>query len=124
MDKANNNKITWLLLVAAIASEVTATLMLKAALNNPILYIGVFGGYVASFAFLSQVLQKGMPLGVAYGIWGASGVAITAIFSAIIYGEPFTLVMALGLLLVIGGVLLVEFGSYAAQKKHIAGGNK
>ncbi|GAA3388774.1 DMT family transporter [Cryptosporangium minutisporangium] len=107
----------WLLLVGAIASEVVATLSLKGALDHPALYVLVVVGYTASFILITGVLRQGMGIGVAYGIWAALGVASTAVLSALIYDEPFTLVMAGGLLLIIGGVLLVELGSQAAHAK-------
>ena len=39
-----------------------------------------------------------------------------AIFSLIIFGEPINIVMAIGIVVVIGGVLFVEFGSHAGQR--------
>ena len=38
----------WLLLAGAIASEVIASLCLKAALENPVLFVIVGAGYVAA----------------------------------------------------------------------------
>lgn len=108
---------TWLILLAAIASEVAGSLSLKGALEHPLLYLPVVVGYLVSFVLLSVVLRRGMALGVAYGIWGALGVAATSILSALIYGEPFTSVMAIGLAMIIGGVLTVELGSQAAHQK-------
>jgi small multidrug resistance pump len=58
-----------------------------------------------------------MPLGVAYGIWGAAGVALTAIMSMVLFGEPLSLLMGVGIVIVIAGVLCVELGSQAAQAK-------
>ncbi|KGI68223.1 SMR family transporter [Mycolicibacterium rufum] len=104
--------MTWLLLMLAIVSEVAATLSLKAAVTTPALYVVVVGGYLASFVFLTFVLKRGMGLGVAYGIWGAIGVALTAVLSAIIFGEAFTAVMGIGMVCIIAGVLLVEMGSH------------
>ena len=106
---------TWLLLVGAIVSEVTATLSLKAALDQPALYALVGAGYLASFTLLAAVLRRGMGLGVAYGVWAALGVAATAVLSALVYDEPLTLLMTVRLVLIIGGVLLVEGGSQAAR---------
>lgn len=54
-----------------------------------------------------------MPVGVAYGIWGAVGVAATAVLSAVLYDEPLTGLMAVGLALIMVGVVLVEGGSHA-----------
>lgn len=107
----------WLFLAGAIALEVTATLSLKGAMELPALYAVVAIGYLGSFVALSLVLRAGMALGVAYGIWGASGVALTAILSSLLFGEPLTALMGIGIVLVIGGVLCVEFGSQAAHKK-------
>ncbi len=109
----------WLLLVAAIASEVTGSLALKGALDAPALYAVVVVGYTATFALLGAVLRLGVPLGVAYGIWGALGVAATAVLSALIFGEVITPMMRVGLALVVLGVLVVELGSYVAgQRQH------
>lgn len=101
----------WVLLAGAVASEVTASLALKAALTRPGLRVLVVVGYVAAFVFLTLVLRRGMPLGVAYGICGALGVAATAVLSALIFDEPLTGLMGVGIALVIAGVLLVELGS-------------
>lgn len=105
----------WLLLAGAILTEVTASLSLKAALDAPVFYALVAAGYLAAFVFLALVLRAGMPLGVAYGIWGASGVALTAALSALLFGEPLTALMTVGIVVVVGGVLLVELGSQAGR---------
>lgn len=107
--------MTWLLLAASILSEVAASLSLKGSETTPALYAVVAVGYVAAFVFLSSVLKRGMALGVAYGIWGASGVALTAILSSLLFGEAFTLAMGAGLVLVVAGVLLVETGSHPVE---------
>lgn len=107
----------WLLLAGAIAMEVTASLFLKAALETPALFTFVTAGYIAAFALLGAVLRKGMSLGVAYGIWAATGVALTALLSALIFDEPLTLLMLVGIALVIGGVLCVELGSHEASTR-------
>lgn len=102
----------WILLAAAIATEVAASLSLKAAQTEPWFFVLVVLGYVSAFACLSLALRRGMPLGVAYGIWAAAGVALTALLSAAIFGEPLTPLMLGGIALVIVGVLCVELGSH------------
>lgn len=104
--------MTWLLLILAISSEVAATLSLKGSDTVPALYVVVVLGYVASFVFLALVLRRGLGLGVAYGIWAATGVALTAVLSAVLFGEALTTVMILGLACIIAGVVLVETGSH------------
>jgi small multidrug resistance pump len=108
----------WYLLLAAILCEVTGSLSLKGALEEPALYVVVAAGFVAAFAFLTAVLRQGMPIGVAYGVWAALGVALTSVLSAVLYDEPFTGLMAAGIALIMGGVLLVELGSHSPTTRH------
>ena len=105
----------WLYLAGAISCEVTATLSLKGSETLPALYAVVVLGYIGAFAFLTMVLKVGMGLGAAYGIWGATGVALTAVLSAPIFGEAITVLMGIGLVCVIAGVLLVEAGAPSTQ---------
>ncbi|GAA1534442.1 small multidrug resistance pump [Brevibacterium sandarakinum] len=101
----------WFFLSGAIIAEVTGTLALKGALDSPALYFLVALSYAAAFVFLSLTLRVGMPLGIAYGIWGAAGVALTAVCSLIIFAEPLTPVMITGIVFVMAGVILVEAGN-------------
>jgi small multidrug resistance pump len=75
--------LSWVFLIAAILSEVAGTL----ALND------------------------GLALGVAYGIWAAAGVALTAALSKPLFGEPLTPMMMGGIGLIILGVLAIELGA-------------
>ncbi|SDH70723.1 DMT family transporter [Agrococcus jejuensis] len=107
--------MAWLALAAAIVLEITATMSLRMATTGGSpsrrWYVPVVVGYVAAFSMLSVALSLGMALGVAYGIWAAAGVALTAILSRVVFKEPLTLVMALGILLIGAGVVLVELGA-------------
>jgi len=100
----------------AIVSEVAGTLALRAALDHRAWFLLVAAGYLAAFALLAAVLAAGLPVGVAYGIWAASGVALTAVLASFVFGDPLTLPMGLGIALVIAGVLLVELGSHAPRR--------
>ena len=104
----------WPALGGAIVSEVSATLALRQALNQPGFYVVVGIGYALAFVLLSLTLRAGMPLGVAYGLWGALGVALTAVLSMLVFGEPITVLVALGIALIMAGVLLVEIGAQRA----------
>ena len=101
----------WILLACAILGEVTGSLSLKAALGHPGWYALVVAGFFCAFMFLALVLRERVPLGVAYGIWAASGVALTAILSKFLFKEPFTWLMGLGIVLIVGGVLCIELGA-------------
>lgn len=105
----------WVLLAGAISTEVVATLSLRAFQDNPAWLGVVVPGYVASFVLLTFVLRAGMPIGVAYGIWGASGTALTAALAAVVFDDPFTVPIIVGIGFIVIGVLLVEFGSHRAE---------
>lgn len=106
------SSLTWVFLAAAIAAEVTGTLCLQLAVHGRKGWYAVVGfGYLSALALISLALAGGMPLGIAYGIWAATGVALTAVLSRVFFGEPLTPVMLLGIALVVGGVLCVELGS-------------
>ncbi|MCS4490633.1 SMR family transporter [Corynebacterium sp. ES2794-CONJ1] len=100
----------WMLFALAIVCEVSATLLLKAAASFTILYVLVALGYTISYSALTILLKRGVPLGVAYGIWGAAGVALTAILGSWIYGEQLSWLSSVGIVIIIGGIVLVEFG--------------
>jgi len=106
----------WALLAAAIVCEVSGTVALRAFQDDARWIALVVPGYIASFVFLARVLRAGMPVGVAYGIWGACGTALTAVLGTLIFGEPFTIPVLLGIVLIVGGVLLVELGSHRAEQ--------
>lgn len=107
--------VKWLFLIAAIVLEVTATLSLRASEGFTKLgYTALVAvGYVGAFVALSLVLRRGLPIGVAYGIWAAVGVAMVAIGGKVIFDDPLTPLMGLGIVLIFGGVLLVELGNPA-----------
>lgn len=104
--------IAWLFLLGSIVTEVAGTLCLRmGAAGSRLWYIGVGVLYAAAFSMLALVLGEGMPLGVAYGIWSAAGVAITAVLGRVLFAEAFTWLSGLGIVLIVGGVLLVETGA-------------
>ena len=103
----------WLLLAGAILSEVTATISLKLSdgFSKLVPTVIVVIGYICAFILLTQVLKRGMSIGVAYGIWAAVGVALVALVGALFLGDSLTLVQVGGLVLVGGGVLAIELGA-------------
>lgn len=105
----------WLYLALAICSEVSATLALRAANGHPAWLVGVVIGYTLAFVLMSLLLREGMPIGVAYGIWAATGVVLTALLAIPLFGERLTWVMGLGIAVIVGGVLLVELGSRSSE---------
>lgn len=107
--------LAYLALAVAIVGEVTATVFLKLSegFSKPIPSVVVVVGYVIAFGALAKVLQLGMPIGVAYAIWCAFGIAAVAGIGVVLFKEPLNATMVVGLLLVIAGVVAIEVGSGA-----------
>lgn len=103
--------MAYVFLIGAIVSEVAGTVSLRLAIDDKHWYGGVIIGYIGAFVMLTLTLASGLPLGIAYGIWAAAGVALTAIISKFLFEEPLTWLMGLGIILIIGGVLLIELGA-------------
>ncbi len=102
--------MSWLALAAAILVEVFSTLCLRASdgFRNRRWIAPSVIGYVASFALLWLALSLGMPVGIAYGVWSACGVALVALLAKVLFAEPLTPLMMCGIALIIGGVLTIE----------------
>jgi len=100
----------WLVLAAAIGVEVFATLGLRASdgFRKRAWIVPVAAGYLASFYLLWLTLGLGMPVGIAYGVWTACGVALVAVLARYLFGDPLTAKMLIGIALIIGGVLTIE----------------
>jgi small multidrug resistance pump len=103
----------WWALAGAILIEVFATLALRASdgFRNRVWLAPVVLGYLASFYLLWLTLGLGMPVGIAYGVWTACGVALVAVIARFLFREPLTWVMVLGIALIVGGVLTIEMGA-------------
>jgi len=104
--------VAYILLVLAIAGEVTGTVALKLSEGFSKLFpsILVVAGYGLAFTMLAQVLKFGLPVSIAYAIWAAAGVALVALIGAAFLGEGMNPTMIAGLVLVVGGVVLLELG--------------
>ena len=90
--------------------EVIATLSLRASdgFRKKAWIVPVSAGYLASFYLLWVSLSLGMPVGIAYGVWTACGVALVAVIARFLFGERFNWTMALGIALIVAGVLTIE----------------
>lgn len=102
----------WFYLTAAVIAEGPATASLRAGLDNPWFYTVSVLGFILVFYNLAQAMKRGIWVGIAYGVWGACSVILTAVLSWILFSEPFTTQMILGIALIILGVMCVEFGKF------------
>ena len=107
--------MSWLTLAGAILVEVFSTLGLRASdgFRKRKWIAPVLIGYVTSFALLWLTLSLGMPVGIAYGVWSACGVALVAVLARALFAEPLTRVMVAGIGLIIAGVLVIELSGAA-----------
>ncbi|MEY2371343.1 DMT family transporter [Lysinibacillus capsici] len=101
----------YLFLTLSIISEVFATTMLKFSDGFTVLVpsLAVAFGYGISFYSLSLCL-KTMPLSLAYAIWSGVGTALTVLVGIVIWHDIFTVYSAIGIALIIGGVILLNQG--------------
>ena len=111
----------WLILVLGIASNASASVLIKMAmlpprqfpsLRDPLAAIGNWpfwlglGLYGSAFLLYAAALAH-LPLNVAHPVLTAGAVATVAVFSLVIFGEPFYWTTAAGIVLVIIGVALL-----------------
>lgn len=99
-------------LTVSIAGEIFATTMLKLSdgFTVPLPSTGVLFGYALSFYCLSLCL-KTIPLSLAYAIWSGAGTALTALIGAVLWGEAFSSLKILGIILIIGGIIALNSSS-------------
>lgn len=104
--------MSWVWLILAILLEVAATLSLRASdgLRAKLWLVPMAAGYAGAFYFLARALGTGVPVGVAYGLWTAIGIALIAVLARAIWKDPLTKRMMWGIGLIAVGVLLVELG--------------
>lgn len=100
----------WLALAGAILVEVCATLSMRASdgFRRRAWIAPVVAGYLISFALLWFTLRLGMPVGIAYGVWTACGVALVAVADRVLFKERLTPLMMAGIALIVCGVLTID----------------
>ena len=104
----------YLFLAGAILSEVIGTIFLRFTSGERTYwwaYPIVVVGYIASFWLLSLTLSRGIPLAIAYAIWGGVGVVLVAIASWVLFKETLTPVQIGGILVVVIGIGMLEPGA-------------
>ncbi|MFE2301442.1 DMT family transporter [Streptomyces sp. NPDC059445] len=101
----------YVLLAGAIAAEVGATTAMKYTEGFSRLWpsLATVLGYVVAFALLAQTL-KTVSVGTAYAIWAGVGTAAIAVIGTLFLGEGLTPAKAGGIVLIIGGVVLLNLG--------------
>ncbi|XVX22016.1 DMT family transporter [Actinomycetota bacterium] len=103
--------MTYLLLLAAIVSEVVGTSLLRATEGFTKLWptLACLGSYALAFLLLSRIVDH-LPIGVTYAIWSGLGTVLIVAIGVAFLGDPMTWKVALGIALVVGGVVLLNLG--------------
>lgn len=101
--------MAWLYLIGAIVFEVFGTTMMKLSDGFTRLWpsIAMVLGYLATFGLLTLCL-KTMQVGTAYALWAGLGTALVAVIGLVIFAEPLTVTKVAGVVLIIGGVVLLN----------------
>ncbi|MEU2738087.1 multidrug efflux SMR transporter [Streptomyces sp. NPDC007095] len=101
----------YVLLSGAIASEVAATTAMKYSEGFSRLWPSLVTvlGYVIAFVLLAQCL-KTVQVGTAYAIWAGAGTAVIAAIGMVFLGEALSFTKVAGILLIIGGVVVLNLG--------------
>lgn len=100
--------MSWPLLALAIACEVVATSCLRAAGAGDLRALAVvLVGYVVSFGLLAWFVQR-VELGIVYAIWAGGGTLLVALSGVAFLGESIGLAKALGIAMVVGGVVVLK----------------
>ena len=111
----------WLILILGIASNASASVLVKMAMMSPRKYpslsdpLGALSNWpfwlglaLYGVAFLLYAAALGrLPLNVAHPVLTAGAVATVAVCSFVIFREPFHWTTVAGILLVIAGVALI-----------------
>ena len=92
----------------AIASEQVATAALKAASTSmsPLFLVLSVSGYVSAIVLFGRSLRV-LPMGLAYGLWVALGMASSVLVGVVVFGEAMAWSRYLGLAVIAAGALVL-----------------
>ena len=100
----------WFYLFIASIFEVGWPFGLKIATQSQYKILWILFAIVAmalSGLFL-YLAQKQIPIGTAYAIWTGIGASCTFLIGVLVFNDALTLIRALGVLLIIAGVVLLK----------------
>lgn len=98
--------MAWLVLVVSgVLEAVWATALGRSDGFTRVVPTAVFGvALVLSMAGLAYAMRT-LPTGTAYAVWVGIGASLTVVYAMATGDEPFTVIRAVFLLLIIGGVV-------------------
>jgi len=103
--------LSWVLLIGAICMEVCGTTCMKLSEGFtrwlPSVLIFVF--YALAFVLMTYAIKK-LDLSLTYAIWSGVGTFLIALIGLFWFKEPFTILKAVSMGLVIAGVIGLNLG--------------
>lgn len=104
--------MSWLLLVVSIVLEVLGTVSMKLSegFSKPLYSALVALFYALSIVGLALVIKR-MDVSVAYAVWSGLGTAFIAMVGVSVFGEAFTVVKLVALVLIVVGVMMLNMVS-------------
>jgi len=104
--------VPYVFLIVAILVEVVGTSRLKSTEGLTHLWPTVAGlaSWGVSFVLLSLAIHRGMQVSVSYALWSGLGTALIVVIGALFLHEPLTAAKAIGIALVVAGVIVLNFG--------------
>ncbi|HBO1238958.1 TPA: SMR family transporter [Pseudomonas aeruginosa] len=103
---------SWIYLLLAIGAEVIGTTSMKlAATHAPIAGMLLMYGMIGLSYFFLALAVKRVPVGVAYALWEGIGIVLITAVSVAWLGESIGLYKAVGLSVMIAGILLIKSGT-------------
>ncbi|MGB8624315.1 MAG: multidrug efflux SMR transporter [Paracoccaceae bacterium] len=102
------------LLIAIVTETIgTMALQLSQQFTRPLPSLVVVAGYGLSFWFMALAL-KYMPVGIVYAIWSGLGIVFIALIAYLLFGQKIDLPAALGMGMIIAGIVVIQVFSKAS----------
>ncbi|AWT48676.1 QacE family quaternary ammonium compound efflux SMR transporter [Psychrobacter sp. YP14] len=104
--------IAYAYLAGAIIFEITGTTFLVKSQEFTKLYptLATVVLYAFSFYFLTKSL-RGIPLGIAYAMWGGIGIVLTALIGLLVFKQSIDTPAVIGIGLIVTGVVVLNLFS-------------
>ena len=103
---------TWLLLGVAVTFEIAGALGLRFSEGFTLVLptVAALAAFAVALYLVSRVMKK-LPVSIAYPVWAGGGTAGVALIGVLALGEELNAAKALGIVLVVVGVVIVNMVS-------------
>lgn len=101
-----------LLAVAVVFETIATTFLLRSSAGFTVLWptVGTIVLYLAAFLIFAASLKR-IPVGIAYALWSAFGIAFITAIGTFVFGQPLDLPAVTGLALIVAGIAVISLFS-------------